>query len=325
MDLYPPDRLPLIPDSILKQHKVLQPGDTRFRACARLLQSLHRESLGAPMGAYTPAKGRRRKLGSRLAPTAANSGRNFLDPLIAQVAHREIIYREPGAIIEETRLWQNLLSSQTLAFNLFGTLKVDMAKAEAWVAHLLPQYAGKVTHLLFEHAPARGDKHFTADASAFDVFIGLKHADGTRAFLAIEVKYAEGLTEPEPRHRERWDDLSVTSGLFVDPDEPALRRNPLQQLWREHLLAHCLLENGLYDRGAFVLLAPRLNDDVQRGARTYRDHLIGDQDRDPARHPAFLNITLEDANLALSAAGETALALAFLTRYLDFTPVHDLM
>ncbi|MGA0602975.1 PGN_0703 family putative restriction endonuclease [Caulobacter sp. KR2-114] len=324
-DPFPPERLPLVPESILRKYKVHQPGDTRFRACARLRQALYREELGAAIGSYAPTKRRRRKLGSRLAPLPAAAGLNFLDPKIARLAYREVVYREPGAVIEENRLWRNMLASQPVAFNLFGALKIDLAKAETWVAALLPEFTGKVTHLLFEHAPARGDEHFLGDGTAFDVFIGLKRPDGRRAFVGIEVKYAEGLTEPEPRHRPRWDDLSATSGLFVDPDDPALRANPLQQLWREHLLAHCLLENGLYDTGAFVLIAPRLNDDVQRGARLYRDHIHKGADRDPARHPAFVNITLEDAALALGSAGEHELAAALWTRYLDFSAVHELI
>jgi hypothetical protein len=320
MDLFPNERLPIVPETTLRAHQVHERYDTRFRACARLLQSLVRERVRLPVGSYTNAKGRRRKLGSRLTELPAKAGANFLSPEIARLAYRELAYREPGAMIDGNRVWSNMLSSMPMAFNLFGPLKLNPKAAEQFVAALFPEIAGQVTHILFEHSPARGDETFTADGSAFDVFIGLKREDGTRAFVAVEVKYAEGMTEPEPRHRARWDDLSMSAGLYQDPDAPELRKNPLQQLWREHMLAHTMVANGLYDAGTFVLIAPKLNNDVQRGASAYAKHLA-----EPAGPVGFVNLTLEDAAEAVKAAGLPDVAQAFVGRYLDFTPVHDLI
>jgi hypothetical protein len=318
MDLFPDERIPLLNDTILRGHQVHEPYDTRFRAAARLLQSLWRQRHDFPVGIYVNGRGSRRKLGSRLAGLSAAAGANFLAPEVRNLARRELAYREPGAIIDEARVWGNLLSSMPLAFNLFGPLKLNRKLAERFVAALFPDIAGRITHILFEHSPARGDMAFTGDGTAFDVFIGLHRSDGTRAFLGIEVKYAEGMTEPEPRHRPRWDDLSQESGLFVDADAPELRRNPLQQLWREHMLAYALVANGLYDDGRFVLLAPRLNNDVQRAALGYRKQLTG-------RGVAFVNLTLEEAADAVGAAGARPYAHAFRERYLDFGPVHALI
>jgi hypothetical protein len=320
MDLFPPERLPLVPDATLRAHRVHEPHDTRFRACARLLQALVRERCEMPIGTYVNPRGRKRKLGSRLAAFPAAAGANFLTPAIARLAYRELAYREPGAIIDRERVWGNMLSSMPLAFNVLGPLKLNPAAAERFVAALFPDLAGRVTHILFEHSPARGDETFTADGTAFDVFIGLRRDDGTRAFIAVEIKYAEGLVEPEPRHRPRWDDLSHSSGLYKDGDAPELRRNPIQQLWREHLLAHCLVANGLFDAGAFVLIGPKLNNDVQRGATAYARHLA-----EPTGPVSFVNVTLEDAAETLKAAGEPEVADLFIRRYLDFTPVHALI
>lgn len=320
MDLFPNERLPLVPEAILRAHHVDQPHDPRFRSCARLLQALVRERTELPIGAYVNARGRRRKLGSRLASFPAAAGANFISPEIARLAYRELAYREPGAMIDGDRVWANMLSSMPLAFNLFGSLKLNPAAAEQFVATLFPDIAGKVTHILFEHSPARGDETFTADGTAFDVFIGLHREDGTRTFVGIEVKYAEGMSEPEPRHRPRWDDLSSTSNLYLDPDAPALRRNPLQQLWREHLLAHAMVANGLYDAGCFVLISPKMNNDTQRAATAYRRHLA-----ETPGPVTFVNLTMEDATEALRVAGQGEIAQRFIDRYLDFTPVHDLI
>jgi hypothetical protein len=319
MDLFPNERLPLIPESTLRAHKVHEPFDTRFRASARLLQALWRERAGLTMGAYV-ARGRRKKLGSRLAALPAMSGGNFLAEEIRHLARRELAYREPGAMIDEARVWGNLLSSMPLAFNLFGPLKLNPKRAARFVAALVPEFAGKIAHIAFEHSPARGDLAFTADATAFDALIVIRRDDGSKVFLAFEVKYSEGMTEPEPRYRQRYDELSSSCGLFIDAEAQELRRNPLQQLWREHMLAHTLVDNGLYDDGRFIVLAPKLNNDVQRAAIAYRKHLAASPSA-----VSFLNITLEEAADALRATGEVEYARAFVERYLDFGPVHALI
>jgi len=53
------------------------------------------------------------------------------------------------------------------------------------------------------------------------------------------------MREPEAKLLPCYDELSEASGLFVDHVEPALRSSPLQQLWREYLLAQSMIDNGL--------------------------------------------------------------------------------
>jgi hypothetical protein len=61
-----PDPLPLLPAELLRRHSCAEPTDTRFRAVARLRQSLWREQHGYPCGRYVDANGRPRRLGSRV-------------------------------------------------------------------------------------------------------------------------------------------------------------------------------------------------------------------------------------------------------------------
>jgi len=86
------------------------------------------------------------------------------------------------------------------------------------------------------------------------------------------------MREPVSELRPRYDELSEASGLYVDPGAAALRTSPLQQFWREHLLAQSMIDNGLYNEGYFVTIAPTLNYHVQEAAEMYRMHL-----RDPVR------------------------------------------
>ena len=159
------NRIPLVPAAILKAHRVNEPGDTRFKAAARFLQSLWRDEKELPIGTHRSPKGKRRKMGSRLDAESAKHGGNFLSPDIAKLALRESVYREIGAVIEQERLWTNMLSSQPLCFNLFGWMKLDAEKANQFFRHLFPDYVAAVQGIYFEHSPGRGNPAFT-DPSA---------------------------------------------------------------------------------------------------------------------------------------------------------------
>ncbi|MFN3465090.1 MAG: PGN_0703 family putative restriction endonuclease [Terricaulis sp.] len=320
MVLYNPDVLPLIPERLLRRANVYESYDTRFRAAARLLQALWRERRKLPEGHHTNAAGARRRLGSRLASDAARNGANFLTPDIFGQARCDLAYREPGALVDIERMHSNLLSSMPLCFNLLAPLKLDKKLARRVFNQLAPGIAKDITHVQFEHSPGRGDVTFTGDGTAFDAFVSVRGSDGRRGFIAIETKYSETMNEPEARLRPRYDDLSRTSGLYAEPDDEALRKNPLQSLWRTHMLAQSAVDAGLFDYGVFLLIAPRQNRDVQRAARAYTKRLSNDPTK-----VAFLNIELEDAIDAVRKAGAPDLADALHERYTDFGPVHRLV
>ena len=92
---------PIPPQDVLQRFHVADVSDTRVTSCARLLQSIWRERRELAMGRYQPTTGKRRKLGSRLAPSVARTGANFLAADIAKCVRREAAYREIGALIEE--------------------------------------------------------------------------------------------------------------------------------------------------------------------------------------------------------------------------------
>lgn len=308
------NRLPLIPPPILKAHKVHEPYDSRFKAAARLLQALWREERGVPIGVHRSAKGKRRKLGSRIDGDSAKQGHNFLTPEIAKLAYRESVYREIGAVIEQERLWTNMLSSQPLCFNLFGGLKLDMDKANAFFRHLLPDYVAAVKGVYFEHSPGRGNPDFTDDKTAFDVFVVCTTVDGEHGFLAIEVKYSEVMTEPFGGSRPRYDELSGSVGVYHTPHAEALRGGALQQLWREHMLSRAMIDQGLYASGRFVVLHPEQNSQCAGAVRSYQRQLVSN---DPSVS-GFQVITLDACVEALREIGDAEAADSLYGRYLDF-------
>ena len=313
--------LPLLPPELLQQHQCYEPSDTRFRASARLLQSLWRERHGYPCGVIVNDAGEFRPLGSRLTAPIARTGVNLIERALVPLVRREVAWREVGAIIETDRLWGNLLSSQTLTFNLFGPLKRDLHLATVVFHALLPDLIGTVIDILFEHSPGRGDARFTADGTAFDVLIRCTTPAGRPAFVAIEIKYSEALGSTPATVRPRHNALSRAAGLYQDPDSPLLRGAAIEQFWREQLLVTALLQQGDYEQGRLLVIAPALNRECQSALRLYAAQFL------PSACPtaAFSAISLERVVAALGAAGAASLATRLSERYLDFTPVYAVL
>lgn len=315
-------RLPIIPPKVLRAHRVDEPNDNRFRACARLLQALWRERHALPIGTFT-ARGTKRRIGSLLAENAADEGRNFLSPQIAEVARLETAYQEPGAMIDRARLFSNLLSSHPLCINLFAPTRLDLQLAAKIVRAMVPNIDLKaVIEVRFEHSPGRLDERFTGDRSAFDVAFVYARADGKRGIFCVEVKYSETGQEGQASElNARYDTLARASGLYKEPDNALLRVNPLQQLFREHLLAQSAVLSGEFAESYFVLIAPRQNHLIQRAAKLYTSFLA----RPGKSQVPFINVELEQVIEAFGWAGEEVHALDLYERYVDWRKIDEVV
>ena len=311
------DRVPLIPESLRRRHRVFIPADHRFKAAARFLQALWREDRGLAIGIHVNSRELHhpRRLGSRISTVAGALGSNFLYPDIVPVVTRALAYREPGAAYDVDRLKTNLLSSQPLAFYLFGPLARDLALATRFVAELLPGTLTEVTDILFEHSPGRGDPRFTADRTAYDVVLRGRDATGARAIIAIEIKYSEAGHEPAPPPHPRHAQIArTTPDLFVDPDDPTLIGPACQQLYRQHCLASAMLTAGLADTATLAFIAPTHNHLAHAAATAYTRQLT-----EPQAGPIpFVPLTLEKAFVAMATAGLPDHARALHRRYTDW-------
>ena len=235
-------QLPLIPKSLLRKHRVLETFDTRYRACARMLQALWREEQQLPIGVHDAPDGRQRRIGSLISATAASAGRNFLSANVAHLAAYEMVYQERGALIDQRRLFSNLLSSAPLALNLFAPLRFDLDLAARVVRNLIPGIdLAHVQEVRFETSPGRDQPALTADKTAWDVAIIYERTDGEKGLLAIEQKYSESGNCAAGDLGPRFNALAVSSELYKAPISAALRTGPCQQLFREHLLAFVAL------------------------------------------------------------------------------------
>lgn len=298
---------PTIPDDVLAKHEVLVDSDNAFQRRARLLQALWREARGLKIGSN-----RGRPLGSRIeAGQARETLANFLTDAIREEVRRAVgPGRTSGQLFDEDRLFTNLLSSQPLCFNAFGELVRDLDLATTVVRRLLPERVDRVIRAEFEFSPGRGDVRFTGDKSAFDVFLAYRSASGRRGFLGVEVKYHENLDDDADPHRPRYDEVADKMDCFK-VERGALQRRPLQQIWRDHLLAGSLIQDGAdFDEGMFVFLCPAENEACLRALTQYRAHLKNES--------SFQVWTLEAFVDALAASTPASWVAELRDRYLAF-------
>ena len=159
------------PEERLREYHCWEPTTDRipFQWKARLLQSQWRERQGLP-----PADYRGKLRGARIPmPGAQETLANYLTPTIREVVRREVQdpVRAKGKLFGRPRIYNNLLSSQPLCFNLFGELTENLPLATSTLSELT---AGRVHHVQaidFEFSPGRGEARYTGDRSAFDVYI----------------------------------------------------------------------------------------------------------------------------------------------------------
>jgi len=274
---------------LLLQHDVAIGTDNAFQQRARLLQALWREGRRLPAGVRTSGA----PLGSRLPLLSAKEGlSNFLTDNIRRAVRECVAAKQAGSgqLIDEDRLYANLLSSQPLCFNMFGELQADLDLATGVCAELWPGRVDEVTAVRFEHSPGRGDVAYTADRSAFDVFIEHTLPSGGSGFISIEVKYHENLKVGAAEFRPRYEEVARDMGCFGEQHLPSLRRPPLEQIWRDHLLAGAMLASGVWKSGLYVFLHPDGNVHCARAAATYAECLTSRESFDTLTLERFVEV-----------------------------------
>jgi hypothetical protein len=258
-------------DDTLAAHHVLIASDNAFQRAERFRQARWRERMGHPIGEHNG-----KPLGSRLAmPFARESLANYVSDTARRVVRAEIVgAHRNGKLYTEPRIFNDLLSSQPLCFNLFAELQQDLDLASSVLADVTGMVDIRVAEIQFEYSPGRGHAAFTKDNSAFDVFIKYQRG-GKRGFFGVEVKYVENMGQLPARFRPRYLEIARASEMFKEESLEAVRLAPLEQLWRDHLLAASLRlhsESG-FDEGTFVVLFPEQNLAVKDAVARYGDCL----------------------------------------------------
>ena len=298
------------PETLLRQHHAWKPKTDKheYQWKLRLLQSLWRADNGLPYRVDG-----NEALGTQLPmPEAQHTLANFLTPEIREDVRREVLDRERsrGKVYVKPRIFNNLLSSQPLCFNLFAELRNDLPLASRAFAQLTRGRLSEVTAIEFEWSPGRGDERYTGDGTAFDVYIRYRDVDDLTGFLGIEVKYRETLPWEPREYRERYSEVAKMMACFHGDARRLGPKSSLRELWRNHLLvgAHKIVDG--FDAGAFVLLYPEVNTVYAAAACEYRNCLKRDQ-------TSFIAWTIDALAASLMSYSDARWIRQFYKRYLE--------
>ena len=172
-------------------------SDNKFTAKCRALQNYYRAKiLNADYG-NGPCKNSITRYGNYLVNGDRN-GLNFLNVYSFRYAKQKVLEKRinPDLTIDEYRLFNNMLSSMPMAFNLFGLLRKiledDHYQASEIATKVFPniKWLKKLVYLDIEFVP-RPIKDYTNDKSAFDVFILGSDEINRQGIITIETKYTD--------------------------------------------------------------------------------------------------------------------------------------
>ena len=240
---------------------------TEFASKARLLQSIWRTEKGFEYD--------EEKLGNYLIEkNAINNGENFLTKRIFELVKNVVNNNsDKKKVIQEPRIWTNLLSSQPMAFNMFGELVENLDLCKKTFEELYPEREiNEILRIEFEYSPERKSGKYTNDNSAFDVFIEYMNNRDEKCFFGIEVKYAENLNDKPSSHKNEYEVVADKSMIFRKESIDSLKEKPIQQIWRDHLLALSMFKKSNdYKIGDFIYLYPSENKNCRIGVEKYKE------------------------------------------------------
>jgi hypothetical protein len=256
-----------------------RPAMSEFRRTTRYHQARWREAHGHPIGsqpyAPRPKGSQARPVGSRLPlDYARETGANFLTAAALDAARVRTSVIEPHQSFDYQRLWADLLSSEALAFNLFGDLAADLELADRAVHSWWPNAPGTVREVRFAHSPGRLDPAWLNSLRAFDAAFVLARGDGTQGILAVDVKYHERVKSEIPKPSNLWRTVAVAerSGIFAPGAIDAVKgRSDLAVMWLEHLLMLSMLQHpsGAWTWGRYAVVHPAGNPDIADACERY--------------------------------------------------------
>jgi hypothetical protein len=247
-------------------------GDSKFVAECRKLQSIYRHEIGEEICPYTDRYGNVHYYGNYISngeTPKEGCWKNFLNEYAFEYAKYRVEHKKPYETIESDRLFNNLLSSQPMAFNLFCPLKQMLEESPERATNVikaaLPDYPiHKVTEVELEFIPENYTE-LTGDRSAMDAIIRFEDEAGKRGFIAVETKYSENLGTNVASKREKSIEAIKLLKCFTSDVEQRIIKGdtPLTQIYRNFLLSEMYgSKEGLLSYS--IILAPQNHPSTKR-------------------------------------------------------------
>jgi hypothetical protein len=238
-------------------------SDSTFTAKRRHLQSEYREKELKEESGFGPTADSKTHYGNYLV-NGENTGKNFVSDCAFQYAKQRVRDKAicPELTIDEYRLFNNMLSSMPLCFNLFSDLRDLLLESPDECTKVVktlftkPNWIGSVEYIGVEFIPTP-IKDYTDDKSAFDAIIIVKDQSGKRGVVSVETKYTDLLGTNTSSKTDTKDIIIQEDKLFCEDLTKHLTQNGYKQIYRNFLLTYAYAKKNKMPHFANVIISPR--------------------------------------------------------------------
>lgn len=237
-------------------------SDNKFVAKHRLHQSEYRcEILKENFGAG-PTENSNDKYGNMLIK-GEKSGSNFISPVAFKYAIQRTLDKNinNSLTIDNYRLFNNMLSSMPMCFNLFSDLRelliTDKDACSKLVKYLFKEidWIESVEYIGVEFIPIPIEQ-YTNDKTAFDAVILVKDRDGKKGVISIETKYTDLLGSNSSTNTDKKDELIEKHKIFSPETSVNLKKNGYGQIYRNYLLTFAFAKINKYKNFCNIIISP---------------------------------------------------------------------
>lgn len=237
-------------------------SENAMTAKYRLLQSKYRaEVLNEDFG-HGPHKNSKTRYGNMLV-NGEETGSNFISRAAFEFAKEKVFQKQhnKALTIDEFRLFNDMLSSMPMCFNLFSDLRQlllnDPAEASR-IAKLLFSEISWIEELVevdVEFIPTPIED-YTNDKSAFDAMLIVEDQEGQKGLVSIETKYTDILGGNTAKDSETKNALVEQGGFFDEDLKGELRKNGYKQIHRNFLLTYAYAAKQGFKHFVNVVISP---------------------------------------------------------------------
>lgn len=237
-------------------------SDSAMTAKYRLLQSRYRTEVLKEDYGFGPTKNSKKRYGNMLI-SGEETGSNFISDTAFAFAKEKVRQKQDNKAltIDEFRLFNNMLSSMPMCFNLFSDLRKQL--------HEDPAEASRIAQAMFAEIPwiyqlVAVDVEFiptpiadyTNDKSAFDAMLVVEDQNGQKGLISIETKYTDILGGNTARDSVTKNALVEQGAFFDDELKVELRDKGYKQIHRNFLLTYAYATKQGFTHFANIVISP---------------------------------------------------------------------
>jgi len=262
-------------------------SDNQIAKQLRLIQSRYRANILREDFGCGPNEDSKNKYGNMLV-NGERTGSNFVSPSAFNYAKSKVLDKAlfPELTIDKYRLFNNMLSSQPMCFNMFSDLRDIVFSDHEEASRIIKSFFPEATWLKelecidIEFIPTPISE-YTDDKSAFDAVIIGRDLNNKNCLITIETKYSDILGNNSSNKRELKDRLVAELDLFSPELKRVVEKEGYNQLQRNFLLTIAYAKKRDFKNFLHVVISPSLDiqskDEIsvfQNGLQKYKDNIL---------------------------------------------------